>query len=334
MNKQWLSSDDKIMSPIMGRLLFELLQSRTEDAELYLSGTKLFADDLSNTAQLIAPNQFRQLMRNALACPDRELPFLLGHQLMLSQDPLACALRCAANLKQAIELLKQYQALWQVQLRVFAHRSSGTLNLDFCPKMSHEALNLFLAKVALSAVAYWLRQRNLRAQWQLPSNLQGERSIWQRYLGLEVSFDSQLYRVLVSPDALNHQPANSQQQTLEQCRLNCEQKLDSHPSGTHIVVAVQDILEKQSNLSLEDVSSRLDLSSSTLKRRLKKEGTSFQKLQDELNRYRALRLSSDLGWSNTRMAAHFKISDVNNFRRAFKRWTGLNPSQLKQIGLG
>ena len=37
------------------------------------------------------------------------------------------------------------------------------------------------------------------------------------------------------------------------------------------------------------------------------------------------------GYSNEEVAAYLQFNDSTNFRRSFKRWTGLSPSALRQL---
>ena len=37
------------------------------------------------------------------------------------------------------------------------------------------------------------------------------------------------------------------------------------------------------------------------------------------------------GYGNEEVAAYLQFNDTTNFRRSFKRWTGLVPSQARQM---
>ncbi|MGB3625133.1 MAG: helix-turn-helix domain-containing protein [Henriciella sp.] len=81
--------------------------------------------------------------------------------------------------------------------------------------------------------------------------------------------------------------------------------------------------------SIAHVCSRLKLSRSTLLRRLKEEGLSFQALLDETRKDLAIRylVKSDL--NNQQIAHLVGYRDPNAFQRAFRKWTGMTPQELR-----
>ena len=82
--------------------------------------------------------------------------------------------------------------------------------------------------------------------------------------------------------------------------------------------------------SIEETAAALGLSTRTLKRRLADEGTSFTALVDEQRRDRALLLLRSPDTSIEAVAAGVGYSDVANFTRAFRRWTGATPGSYRR----
>lgn len=78
-----------------------------------------------------------------------------------------------------------------------------------------------------------------------------------------------------------------------------------------------------------DVARALGYSRQTLYRRLKAEGTTFEEILEALRRRVALRLVRDDGLSVKEAAWRLGFSDPAAFSRAFKRWTGSNPSEMR-----
>lgn len=82
--------------------------------------------------------------------------------------------------------------------------------------------------------------------------------------------------------------------------------------------------------TIQSVANELSISSSTLKRRLAAEGTSFRELlQESLLNLAQLRLL-DRSTSVSEVAAELGYSDVTNFSHAFKSWTGTSPSHFRR----
>ena len=80
---------------------------------------------------------------------------------------------------------------------------------------------------------------------------------------------------------------------------------------------------------IEGVAARLGISRQTLFRRLREEGTSFERLLDELRHKLAVHYLTGRKVSVTETAYLVGFSDPAAFSRAFKRWTGKSPKAMR-----
>lgn len=81
---------------------------------------------------------------------------------------------------------------------------------------------------------------------------------------------------------------------------------------------------------VDAVAQYMGLSRQTLHRRLATEGTSFERIRDDLRRELALRALAREKISSAQLAAVLGFSDRSAFARAFKRWTGVGPATWKK----
>lgn len=81
--------------------------------------------------------------------------------------------------------------------------------------------------------------------------------------------------------------------------------------------------------TLAEVAGRLKLSERSLQRRLAAEGVSFDVLLDELRHQLALRYLADPRLAVSEIAYLLGYSEPSPFHRAFRRWTGSTPSELR-----
>lgn len=84
--------------------------------------------------------------------------------------------------------------------------------------------------------------------------------------------------------------------------------------------------------TLQDVAERLFLTTPTLHRRLREEGTSFQRIKDEARRDAAIDYLESGTYSTAQLSELLGFSDSSTFHRAFKKWTGKTPTEFKSRG--
>jgi AraC-like DNA-binding protein len=78
-----------------------------------------------------------------------------------------------------------------------------------------------------------------------------------------------------------------------------------------------------------ELAKQLKMSSRTLKRRLAEHGTTYSALRDDQRRQRALLLLDDRSLSISEIALRLEYTELPNFTRAFKKWTGLTPAAYR-----
>lgn len=81
---------------------------------------------------------------------------------------------------------------------------------------------------------------------------------------------------------------------------------------------------------LEDTAALLNISTSTLKRNLKKEGTSYVKLLDEVRIKYAKALLKNDDTSIKEISLFLGYSNTSSLTRAFCKWTGITPKQYRE----
>jgi AraC-like DNA-binding protein len=77
--------------------------------------------------------------------------------------------------------------------------------------------------------------------------------------------------------------------------------------------------------AFESVASELCMTTATLRRRLKEEGSSYRQIKDDLRRDTAIFNLGRASMSIEQVAESVGFSETTSFFRAFKRWTGVTP---------
>jgi len=84
-------------------------------------------------------------------------------------------------------------------------------------------------------------------------------------------------------------------------------------------------------LTIEDAARQLSISPRTLHRKLIAEGTSFQRIKDELRRDVALRALTHTRQPLKKIAELVGFQDQSSFQRAFLNWTGRSPGATRGL---
>ena len=84
-------------------------------------------------------------------------------------------------------------------------------------------------------------------------------------------------------------------------------------------------------LRSEAVADAVQISLTTLRRRLWADGIHYQSILDQVRRYRCTLMLEKRWLPSKSVAWELGYAEVNSFYRAFRRWTGHNYSDLKQL---
>lgn len=335
----WFECDQRfIAAHYQPALLADLALSRGLDSHRLLRGSGLFLEDLQCPQHLISPQQLLQLVANVqqqLQADDSA--FLWGARLWPGHYGAAShALHYAATLQEALEHLVVFRALLSPLLSPRVRLEAGCVYVHWLDACGGDAQGRFLQEACMAGLAScttWLAGEKLPWQFEFPHAQPDCIEQYWAHLGEQVSFQRQ-QAMMWLPAAYLHRPwpqasavavqLAARESLLQRAALPAEQSLLDHLYGyleAHI----------REPLSLERVAAALELSPATLKRKLRKHGTHFQAQVDLVRKHVALYLYQVRGYSNEAVADYLQYRDTTNFRRSFKRWTGLSPSVLRQL---
>ena len=121
---------------------------------------------------------------------------------------------------------------------------------------------------------------------------------------------------------------------MQLARSQCERELSALVLAGGFVGRVRGAIEgaDEALRPLEEVARVLHVSTRTLKRTLAAHGTTFSALIDDTRRQRALLLIAQRDVALSEVAHQLGYSDVANFTRAFRRWTGKSPAAFRTGG--
>lgn len=338
----WASTARNV-SPAKFLAALDVLSETGIPGTLALEGTGLTIEDIRRPETRTSNAQFDILLGNlAQLDPRPQIGALLGQRMHVSiYGMFGYALLCSGSLRDVFDTAVEYQPLaggpnkqsWHVDGETAVWLPMG----DFDP-----AEHGFSSKVAsvmrdfhMTSVVCVLR--DVMGPWFHP--------IQAHMTGVEVSHAAYLARTyqcnlqfggnrneLHFPlSALDQEPQMASPVTAAEVSQACARLLDEMRWDTGITRRVYFELTKQPGEfpDLETISSRLCMTSRTLRRKLEAEGTSFRELIDNVRSALANDYLKSSGLSVDEIASALGFNDPTSFRRAFRRWTGKTPTETR-----
>jgi len=161
------------------------------------------------------------------------------------------------------------------------------------------------------------------------------RAEYDRIFRAPVVFESDVNAVVMDEKWLAHRIANQPRYVFGILSEHANALLESLENSKSARGRVESLLMPilhTGDASMEKIAAKMGLSRQTLFRRLKAEGTSFEKVLDELRCRLALGYLGGKKVSVNETAYLVGFSDPATFSRAFKRWTGTSPRDARGKG--
>ncbi|WP_041522417.1 helix-turn-helix transcriptional regulator [Gilvimarinus agarilyticus] len=313
--------------------LIDLACSRGVDSHRLLRGTGIFLDDFLRGELTLRPAQCFALLSNIRKIlPAAETAFLAGARLYPGNfGPASSALQSSGNLLQALNILVHYQAILSPLLSPRLEWHCDDLYIywhDACGAGEHVAFLTDMMITALVNTSKTLAGRPLAWQFHLPGE-PAHREQYEVHWGRRIHTHSHQYGMQISRSELAHPWPGAAVSVAQIARSQCDRLLQELPN-VGFVALFDGYLRDQlaDNPSLETAASEFGISPATLKRKLKKHHTSFQQRFDLVRKEQALFWLTREQLPLAEVATRLHFHDARNLRRAFKRWTGIIPSQL------
>jgi AraC-like DNA-binding protein len=248
---------------------------------------------------------------------------------------LGLAAMTAENVRQALELAARFLPTQTGALALELEIAGATATLTIRERVDFGS--------ARDAVILAL----LVGIWQLGCTLTGRRlggaaeialpepPYFARFRGMtpgELRFDRPAHQLIFDADTLDLPFASADPAALLITKEQCERELHALGFAGPFRERVRGLALRGSGgvRPLEEVAAQLHVSTRTLKRRLAELGTSYSSLLDEERRARASALLRTTALTTEEIAERVGYSDVANFSRAFRRWTGRSPGRFRQ----
>ncbi|MBB5462664.1 AraC-like DNA-binding protein [Paraburkholderia sp. Cpub6] len=251
-------------------------------------------------------------------------------------DPELFAALCSANMGGALDRIGKYVRLVApIAINVERAAAHSTVTIDFLDR-TEPPPDVFLAFklvffVQLARLATRSHVQPLRVGWPSPQGSESDLRLYEAYFGVQVDSTELATLVFAATDVErpflteNHKMWSFFEPALRQRLAH----LDRTASMVERLRSV--LLESlpAGELSMHAVCRKLGVSTRTLQRRLKDEGSSFQETLDALREALAHHYLLNSSMSGAEISFLLGFEDPNSFIRAFQAWTGKTPQAVR-----
>jgi AraC-like DNA-binding protein len=321
-----------------GEILFQLAVEKGADPEQLLEASGIRREVLESTEGYLSYVQFVLLVKNALeATGDPALGLKYGSRLKFTtHGSMAQAAISSGTLSEGIEsLIKYYKIRFaQIDMKFFTEGDEAVVeleeNIGLGPLQSFLVEALFVAIVEVNELLFGqkiIKTGRCRIAYPRPAYADQ----YSVFFVESIEFGAGCNQLRFNKAYLNEPMALANPVAKRLAEQQCEKELKTILVAPSIVARVKKCLTTKSDRlpSMEEVAEQLHMTSRTLRRQLQQFDTSFQDVLAEVRKQRALALLKATDKPIDEIAHELGYSDPSNFGRAFRKWTGKSPTDVR-----
>lgn len=317
-------------------ILIDMMEERGCDRDQLLAGTSLVSEGIDSVGARVVDSDFVRLVANAQELSgDPALGLKLGLRMHLSAHAvLGQAFMSCRDLGQVMELLLKYCHLLSTGLHLEFEEigdqcvlsiltSPGDLNVEFSYELLYGAF--------INTVRGMVNDPSLQMRMELPYPRPDHAAQYYEVLGEDTHFDCPRGRIMCDRALMATQLPSSNPALRRLYEAECARLLADLENDDSVAERTLKLLRKLEGQypQMPQIANMLNLSPRTYRRRLDEEGQSYQKLLDLVRSEHATRHLQHTRLPLSTIAYMIGFSDASNFRRAYIKWTGRSPSEVR-----
>ena len=317
-------------------ILIDMVEGQGCTHRQLLAGTTLALTGISNIGARISDADFTQLVNNAQALTgDPALGLKLGLRLNLSAHAVVGqAFMNSRDLAQVMDLFLKYY-----------HLLAPALHLEFEILDEHcvlttvsnpeDTLAQFSYELTYAAIVNTLRgllnRPGLRLRIEIPYPEPAHSALYYEIFGEDVHFGCPRGRIVFNRDLLSTPLPSSNPALRSLYEAECARLLADLQEADSVAEQTLRLLRKLEGQypQMPQVAKMLNLSPRTYRRRLDEGKCSYQGLLDKVRAEHATRYLQNTRLPLSSIAYMIGFNDASNFRRAYQKWTGHSPKQVR-----
>ena len=256
--------------------------------------------------------------------------------VLYQMDVASAAALLSENFGQALSTLARYKRLTcpeEIDVEVIGDEAQVGLRWlhgsGIAPPMLIDASLAWMCRIASIGSESAIRPIRIAL-----TRAESPGKLLSRYFGCDIRFNS-ARDVLVFPKGALETPfASHHPEMLELLTPGLEAALRTRAAAESLAQQVRNLLVKGmggKRLSVDIVAKELRIGVRTLQRRLEDEGTTYQRLLDEVRQSTARHLLTATDLDTGEIAFVLGFEELNSFTRAFQGWEGTSPGRWRAL---
>ncbi|EON93219.1 transcriptional regulator, AraC family protein [Marinobacter lipolyticus SM19] len=313
-------------------LLIDVVERWNVTVEQLLSDEGLALEDLLRSGFRLPREGFSRLIQRAISLTGEPgIGFLLGVQMRVScHGVVGQAAMVAKTLGEALDIAIAYFSVPSSDLELCLEREGGKARLSLSEKDGRYQLGGVGAQFLLTgfaSMAEALTGRKLSGEGVVRFPKPPYMHRFEHLIAGRLTFGGEFNGFIFDASILDYPLVMADPVAARIAREQCKEELGRLGGGRTLTQQVRDLAfdEELGFASIEEVAGKLNVTPRTLQRRLQAEGVVFRELVESIRQQHARRLLAVRQKSIGQVSDLLGYSDVTNFSRAFRRWTGCSP---------
>lgn len=331
MNNQFLSAS-------YARILFRHLRLNETNGAAFFAGTNIGYSELMALDMPFTFADQKQLFKNALSITDEiDLGLSVGSQLHLSSHGhLGVAAFSSQNLGEALNTFVRFSDVREQIVAINSSQEEDGFHIQLKEAFDLGELRCFLIESIMSAIysaiRFFVGQSPIGGSIHFNYPAPVYQQQYKTAFLMPVYFSAKVTEIIIPNEALLIPSPVADEALHEEAVEHCANLLKTMQQVSFTDKVSSLLLNNPGKLwTLEEVALQLHLSPRTLIRKLASEKTKFQEIRDSIIKEQAKSYLSNAKLNNKNMTVEsiallLGFSDVSSFRRSFKRWFGMSPS--------
>ncbi|MEP6862625.1 MAG: AraC family transcriptional regulator ligand-binding domain-containing protein [Deltaproteobacteria bacterium] len=317
------------------RDLVDLVASRKVAPEALVAGLPITLAQLTDPTTRIPLRVCDAIVQRAIVLTrEPALAVHLGMRMRVSSHGfLGFAAMTASTVREALELAVRFSAIRTSAIALALVVEGDTASLVISERVDFGKEGLAgLREFVMLALLVGIRQLGTELTGKVPQGFAECAFATPSFVTGpidQITFDRPAHRLVFAASLLDQKLVSADTVATRLAIEQCERELASTSDG-ELAARIRTALEADPATTLPAVARTLRLSSRTLKRRLAEQGTTFTDIRDELRQQRAMLLVDNRSLSIGEIAVKLGYTELPNFTRAFRKWTGMTPIAYRE----